>query len=170
VTCWYQEGRQSWLLYINNECVQHTATQCNTLQHTATHCNTLQHTAYKEGLQSWLLYINNECVQRTATHCNTLQHTATHCNTLQHTATHWYKLLDIYNECVSARWSHAEWLLKSYRMTSELTFVYNECVSARSCRTRGWASKKKVVHICVAACCSVLQGVAVCSDWMFTSV
>jgi len=52
-----------WYSAIENNTLQHVATDCNALQHTATHCNTLQHTA---------------------THCNTLQHTASRRTTLQH--------------------------------------------------------------------------------------
>jgi len=95
-------------------------------------------------------------LQHTATHCDTLQHTATHCNTLQHTATHCNTLHQGERDVAHTRLSdtHERFSAKC----NEVQSLQLRCVELED-------------EVRVAACCSVLQCVAVgCSVLQWVAV
>ena len=116
-------------------------------------CNTLQHSTILGGT-----------LQHTATHCNTLQHTATHCNTLQHAATHNNTLQYSAARCPSNE-SRLNTLQHAATRCNTLQHNATRCNTLQHAATR-FSSEETGRHVtkclCVAACCSVLQRVAVC--------
>ena len=113
----------------------------NTMKHTATH------TMRCNTLQ-YTVFI------RPATHCTALQHSAPRCNTLQHTAPHGSTL-----QHSATRQNRSE-TLRCRRFVQSSVGREN---------ARRDAAPAPVLLQLVAACCSVLQRVAVCSkvSWLW---
>ena len=144
---------------------------------TPTHANTKMKRTYKDSSSSSrsqiVVHLSNcqaqtaeaeaeaEAVRHTATHGNTLQHTATHCNTRQHTATHCNTALlaraVVRDLSPSASWPphHASFAPNALDMTS-LSPKKTWGLAERASR-----GQRHCTILFVAACCNVLQCVAV---------
>jgi len=133
---------------------QHTTTHYNTLQHTATHCNTLQHTATHCNCDS-VQHFAAHFATHFATHCNTLLHTATHFNTQQHTSKRQEQLA--IHTCDMTRSSMYHDSLISVTCLNHVFDMGIQIWTSHHERSY-WAHQFQRV----AACCRVLQCVAVC--------
>ena len=163
------------------------STRCNTLQHAATCCNTLQHVALRSTRGSSCCHSGqmSHFLRHAATRCNTLQHAAIRCNALQHVTLQHAALQYI---ATHAHADQATPLVGSSVMSFDTPRHAAICCTATCCTathyntlhcnalqhkpTRikqlaapGQMSRVTAMYIAVqraAACCNMLQCVAVC--------
>ena len=132
--------------------LKHNTKDCNTLQHTATRDdNALRHTTTRKA--PWHFKLHGLWQHERTTHSNTTQRTATHCNTLQHKRTT-HGNTQVALACQDAR----------FFSQIRYSFYGQMCCSGLQ-RVAAYYSQLPslplLVSQCVAACCSVLQCVAV---------